>query len=147
LRAGEDDIRAAARRREIPPFWDSGVFGEREVDASEGPSLIGFGVVIGALSRVSEPPWTEDSMGRVSGVAMGGGSTGFPERVPGHGDSGAGAAGDNNGSESGDCLGDTDWPVVGLSFARDVLEMLGGDLLLCETWERPKYFESDGDKG
>jgi hypothetical protein len=143
MRVGEEDIRAAAKRREI---WDSGVLGEREADAREGPSSIGFEAVTSALSRVSESSCT-DGIGGVLDVTMGDKSSGFLKCAPGCGESGV--AGDNDGPVSGDCLGRGDWSVVRLLFRGDVSrdtnacsspasEMLRGDLLLCEAWERPK---------
>jgi hypothetical protein len=87
---------------------------------------------------------------------MEGGFTGFSECMWRCGDSGA--IGDNGSSETGDCLGSSDWSVVGFSFSRDLLdsntcslpasEMLAEDLLLCGVWERPECecVESGRDK-
>ena len=62
-RVGDEDIRAAASRREISPCLDVGVLGEREAEASEDPSPTGFEVVIGALSLVPVSSWTDDGVG------------------------------------------------------------------------------------
>ena len=88
---------------------------------------------------------------------MEGGLTGFSECTSRCGD--GGAIGDNGGSEPGDCVGSSDWSVVGFSFSRDLLEtntsslpaseMLEEDLPLCGVWKRPECgcVESDGDNG
>jgi hypothetical protein len=103
----EDDKRAASRRREMSPFWDSGVLGERKADASEDPSSVSFAIGTGTFSRASESSCTGDSVGRVLVVTVG--VTGFPECMPGRG--GDGAAGDNGGFELGDCLWRSGWHV------------------------------------
>jgi hypothetical protein len=62
-RVREEDVRAAARRREISPCLDVEVLGEREAEASEGPSRTGLEVVIGAFSRVPGSSSTDDGVG------------------------------------------------------------------------------------